>query len=133
MFQRITINSNTAENYEKKKTLATMIHPDFPQPVRIEIEKALETNITCVQRPRSGMWEHTYLISNETYRWVVRLHKAPAPKLKRALTIQQKAESVGMRVPKIVAYRLEALEENYVWMVEEYVHGSEFYCEFHLM
>jgi aminoglycoside phosphotransferase (APT) family kinase protein len=106
------------------------IHLDFPTPIRTEIEQALGTDITRVRRPRSGMWEHTYLVGDRANEWIVRLQKAPAPRLKRSFVAQQEAASVGMSVPKILAYRLDTSEpEGYIWIAEEYVCGSEFYPE----
>jgi aminoglycoside phosphotransferase (APT) family kinase protein len=106
---------------------------DFPISIKIEIEQALETEITRIQRPNSGMWGHTYLIGNKMHKWVVRVQKATAPRasrLKKSLVAQQKAASVGMRVPKIIAYRFQTSEkEDYIWVVEEHIRGSEFYPE----
>lgn len=106
------------------------IHPDFPLSVKADIEQALGIDLTWIQRPKSGMWAHTYLIGDEAHEWVVRVYKAPEPSLRRSFVVQQKAASVGMRVPKTIAHRLETSNpEDYIWVVEEHVSGSEFYPE----
>ena len=115
---------------DNNESLTPTIHPDFPISIKIEIEQALGIDITRIQRPKSGMWAHTYLIGNEAHQWIVRVQKAPAPRLKKSLLVQKKAASVGMHVPKIIAYRLDTSEkEDYIWIVEEYVCGFEFYPE----
>jgi len=107
-----------------------MIHPDFPLSVKTEIEPALSTELTRVERPRSGTWTHTYLIGDREHQWVARVYEAPGRRLKKSFVVQQKAASVGMRVPKIVAHRLEAPEPGgHIWTVEEFVRGDEFFPE----
>lgn len=50
-----------------------MIEPDFPISVKIEIENALDTKLTCIEKQEIGISRHIYLTSNETDKWIVRV------------------------------------------------------------
>ena len=44
--------------------------------------------------------------------------------------VQRKAQSVGMAVPHIITYNSERINgEDFIWVVEEFVDGTEFFPE----
>jgi aminoglycoside phosphotransferase (APT) family kinase protein len=108
----------------------TAVDPAFPRAVKAEIERTLGTELTSIVRQRSGISGRCYLIGGQLGHWIARFEAGSPPALQKALLAQERAGAAGVRVPGIIARRLELRKAGeYSWMVEEYVRGDEFYPE----
>jgi aminoglycoside phosphotransferase (APT) family kinase protein len=106
------------------------IDPAFPRSVKAQIERALDTELTSIVRQAGGVGGRSYLIRGEASHWIARIEESSAPRLQKALLAQERAASVGVKVPAIIASQLEVTDPaEYSWMVEEYLRGCEFYPE----
>lgn len=106
----------------------TAVDLGFPLAVKAEIEHALDTELSSIVRQRSGISGRCYLIGGQLGHWIARFEAGSPPALHKALLAQERAGMAGVRVPGIIARRLELRKAGeYSWMVEEYVRGAEFY------
>jgi aminoglycoside phosphotransferase (APT) family kinase protein len=106
------------------------IDPTFPRSVKGEIERALDTELTGIVRQTSGTGGRCYLIRSEAGHWIARIADNRTATLHKSVLAQERAASVGVRVPAIVAAQVEARDPaDDSWMVEEYLQGCEFYPE----
>jgi aminoglycoside phosphotransferase (APT) family kinase protein len=67
------------------------------------------------------MHDATFVVGTGERRWIVRIAPLPANRLRKSAAAQRKAASVGVRVPEMVAVHLDGADDEYAWVLEQYV------------
>ena len=103
----------------------------FPQEIQQRIADAVERQAVDIEPLiGGGSWGRAFLVSSNHDRWVARIEANPRPRATRIPLVQEKARSVGILTPAIVAYGTESVDSiDYLWIVEPYLAGTEFYPE----
>ena len=98
---------------------------ELPGLIKAEMEQRLDVKLDHAELFKSGMHNRAYLVRNDSQRWVAKL-QVP----KKAILAQEKAASLGIRVPRFFGYGIQSSAPKICyWTIEEYIEGKEFVPE----
>ena len=93
------------------------------------VQETLSQSVTRVEPTRKGIHHSTYLIRTDDRPFILRLadEEVTAVSLRQNMTVTEQIRSVGLPVPRILAYNLPAPDSlEPAWTAEEWVPGHHF-------
>jgi len=99
----------------------------IPISIKNHIEQKLNIGLSHIECFKGGTRGRTYSIGSEDRKWVLRVEASPQSRMRGIPFVQQRAQSVGMRVPTIIDHNVEVLDGvEFLWILEEFIEGTEF-------
>jgi len=97
--------------------------------LRDEIMQSLRVGSFDLSAIGGGTNERTFVAKTEKGNFVIRFETLGGFQLKRGYAAQQKAEQLGVKVPRTIAHNLDDQNEYGLWTAEERVDGVPFFTD----